>query len=132
MRSLDTNVLVRYLAADDPKQFALAERVIEECRENQEPLFLAAVVLCELVWVLARSYHQTKPVIVGILEHIVEDELFQIEHHSIVRRSLQAYRQGRGSFADYLIAELSRGAGCRDTVTFDQALRGAAGFTVLR
>ena len=37
---LDTNVLVRYLAADGPRQLAAAEGVIEECRENDEPLFL--------------------------------------------------------------------------------------------
>ena len=86
MRSLDTNVLVRYRAADEPRQLAAAEAVIEGCRENREPLFL--------------------PV-------------------------LESYRDGKGSFADYLIGEISRHAGCPDTVTFDRALRCAAGFTVL-
>lgn len=59
MRSLDTNVLVRYLAADDKKQLAVAEEIVEECMPNREPLFLSAIVLCELVWVLTRSYGQT-------------------------------------------------------------------------
>jgi len=31
MRGLDTNVLLRYLTADEPRQCAAAERVIEEC-----------------------------------------------------------------------------------------------------
>ena len=131
MRGLDTNVLVRYLAADDPAQFAAADRVVEECRKRQEPLFLPAPVLCELVWVLARTYKQTKAAIVPLLEHILDEQLFRIEHDAAVRRSLRAYRDGKASFADYLIGEISREAGCRDTVTFDGALRGTGGFTVL-
>jgi len=31
----------------------------------------------------------------------------------------------------YLIGEISREDGCRDTVTFDRALRGAPGFAVV-
>jgi predicted nucleic-acid-binding protein len=131
MRALDTNVLVRYLVADEPRQLAAAERVIEESRESQDPLFLSAIVLCELAWVLARTYGQTKPAIVEDLELILDREQFEIEHHALVRRSLESYRHGKGSFSDYLIGEIGQHAGCRDTVTFDRALRGAAGFTLL-
>ena len=128
---LDANVLVRYLAADDAKQLAEAEQVIEGCRHDAEPLFLSAVVMCETMWVLERSYKLSKPAIIGVLESILEKDLFQIEHDSALRRSLHVFRAGNGSFADYLIGEIARQAGCRDTVTFDRALRGAVGFTAL-
>jgi predicted nucleic-acid-binding protein len=131
MRSLDTNVLVRYLAADDKKQLAMAETIVEECTRNREPLFLPAIVLCELAWVLTRSYGQTKPELIHELEQILEMDQFRIEYDSLVRRSLQAYRIGRGNFSDYLIGEISMHHGCRDIVTFDRALRGSGGFTVL-
>jgi predicted nucleic-acid-binding protein len=32
---------------------------------------------------------------------------------------------------DYLIGEIASAAGCRDTVTFDRALKGSLGFTIL-
>ena len=131
MRALDTNVLARYLVADEPRQLAMAERLIGECRRNEELLFLSMPVLCELVWVLDRSYQQTKVQIIFVIESILASDIFQIEHYELVVRSLRAYRDGRGSFPDYLIAEISLQAGCRDVVTFDRALRGAAGFTVL-
>jgi len=76
MRGLDTNVLVRYLAADDKKQLAAAEQIIEECRRNREPLFLSAIVLCELVWVLARSYDQPKSALVDALEQILSNTTY--------------------------------------------------------
>ena len=131
MRSLDTNVLVRYLMADDPRQCAAAERVLEQCHENQEQVFLSIPVLCETVWVLTRGYRESKPVVIEILKQILDKDLFQVEDHAAVRRSLQAYRDGKADFVDYLIGEVSGAAGCRDTVTFDRDLRGAPGFTVL-
>jgi predicted nucleic-acid-binding protein len=131
MRSLDTHVLVRYLAADHPKQLAAAEGLIEECRNANEPLYLTALVLCELVWVLSRSYGQPKAAVVEALNQILQMEQFRIEHDALVRRSLELYREGKANFSDYLIGEISRQAGCRDTVTFDRALKGAPGFTLL-
>ncbi len=92
---------------------------------------LSAVVMCETMWVLERSYKLSKPAIIGVLESILGKDLFHIEHDSAVRRSLQSFQTGKGSFADYLIGEIARQAGCRDIVTFDLGLRGAAGFTML-
>ena len=132
MRGLDTNVLVRYLAADDPKQMRAAEKLIEDCLRKKESLFISILVLCELVWVLDRSYRQSKAAIVATLERIVEADLFVIELDVLVRRAIEEYRSGKGNFADYLIGGIAHNAGCADTVTFDHDLAGHAGFTVLR
>jgi len=88
-------------------------------------------VLCEAVWVLDRSYRQSKSTIVATLERIVEADLFVIEHDVLVRQGIEEYRSGKGNFPDYLIGGLARHAGCSDTVTFDHALAGHARFTVL-
>lgn len=132
MRGVDTNVLVRYIAGDDAKQTAVAERLMEQSSEVGQPLFISLVVLCELVWVLSRSYRQMKAEIVRVLEYILETRLFQVENEPIVRRSLETFRIGRANFADYLIGEICREAGCDDCITFDGGLKGAAGFTLLR
>jgi len=54
MIGLDTNVLVRYLAQDEPNQAARATRLIEEELSVAEPGFISLVVLVELCWVLKR------------------------------------------------------------------------------
>ena len=131
MRGLDTNVLVRYLTADNEKLTAAAERVLEHSSETGQPLFIPVLVLCELVWVLARCYGQAKAAIISVLEQILEAELFRIEGDLIVRRSLDAFRGGKADFADYVIGEICRKAGCEDCVTFDRGLKSAAGFTLL-
>jgi predicted nucleic-acid-binding protein len=132
VRAVDTNVLDRYMAADEPQQTRLAEHFIEACGKQQETIFIPILVLCELVWVLERSYRNSKAGILAALDQILETDLFAIENDSLVRRSIEEYRIGKGNFADYLIGNAAKHAGCSDTVTFDRALAGAQGFTLLR
>jgi len=131
VRALDTNVLVRYLTADEPVQARAAERFIEVCRKNEEPLFISILVLCETAWVLARTYRQPKAEVIRTLEQIIETNLFIIERDDLVRRSIEQFRLGKANFADYLIGNIARNAGCTDTVTFDRALAASPEFTVL-
>jgi len=131
MRGLDTNILVRYLVADDARQAAQAERLLQRSSDAGEPLFIPILVLCELICVLARSYGQTRAEILAVLERILATDQFQIEGDQMVRRSLEAFRRGRADFTDYLIGEICRDAGCAECVTFDRRLKDAAGFTVL-
>jgi predicted nucleic-acid-binding protein len=106
--------------------------VIEDSARNNEPLYLTAIVLCELVWVLVRVSKQTKIQIASHLEQVLATLEFSIEHGPSVRRAVAGWRAGKGDFSDHLIGEISRHAGCRDIVTFDPDLREIAGFTVLR
>ena len=131
MRGLDTNVLVRYLAADDEKQLAAADRLMAQCRRRQEQLFVPVLVVCEAVWVLESRYEQTKAAIVAALEQVLSTSLFVVEEEELIRQSLEAYSRGKGDFADYVISGTSARNGCRDTVTFDRALRGEPAFTIL-
>ena len=52
MIGLDTNVLLRYLAQDDPKQSARATEIVERRLTEQEPGFVSLVTILEVVWVL--------------------------------------------------------------------------------
>ena len=131
MRALDTNVLVRYLTADDPRQTQAVDRLFEACERSGEQLFLSILVLCETAWVLIRCYKQTKPTIIETLERILEAGLFVVEKDDLARRSIEDYRGGKGDFSDYVIGNLAHAAGCSATVTFDRTLAGAREFTLL-
>jgi predicted nucleic-acid-binding protein len=132
MIGFDTNVLVRYLVSDDARQAALAEAEVERARLADDPIFLPAVVLCELVWVLRSVYGSSKLEVAGLVELILRTKLFQVEADLLVRRALDSFRAGKGDFADYMISETCRREGCDGCRTFDHALAGSPGFTVLR
>jgi predicted nucleic-acid-binding protein len=131
VRALESNVLLRYLIEDDPRQTSIAERIMEEGRQENEPLFIPVLVLCETVWVLDRIYRQSRAQIVKAIEPLLLTDLFRFEYDRLVHRAFSQFRQSKGDFPDYLIGEIAAAAGCRDTVTFDKALKGARGFTIL-
>lgn len=52
MTGIDTNVLVRVLAKDDPLQVERVRKFFDRSRESGEVVYISAIVLCETVWVL--------------------------------------------------------------------------------
>ena len=120
MIGLDTNVLVRYLSQDDPVQSAKATEILERRLTPQIPGFVSIVAMVETVWVLDRAYGLTAQEIATAVEHLLQVEVLAIENEQEVFTAMVALRQGRGSFADALIAELGARAGCTRTLTFDQ------------
>jgi predicted nucleic-acid-binding protein len=131
MIGLDTNVLVRYLTQDDPAQARRASALVAGAVAKGERCCLAAVVLCELVWVLRGAYGLEKPAVVAVLEQMLSTVQFEIDEKDIVRRALEDYLSGRGDFADYMIGHRNLDAGCAETATFDRRLKGNRLFRVL-
>ncbi|HEX5437264.1 MAG TPA: type II toxin-antitoxin system VapC family toxin [Gemmatimonadaceae bacterium] len=126
--ALDTNVLVRFLVEDDAAQSAAAAAVVERAVAADEPLFVSDVVLCETVWVLAGSYRVPRADILAVLRDLLRARHLAFASPDQLTRALDAFSKGRGDFADYLIREHARTAGCDTVVTFEQALLHERGF----
>lgn len=118
MIGLDTNVLVRYVAQDDPKQSAKATRLIESLTPAS-PGFVALVSVVELVWVLQSCYDSAKSEIVVVLETLLRTRELTVENSDIVWQALRSYSQANADFADCLIERSAHAAGCEHIVTFD-------------
>lgn len=131
MTGLDTNVLVRYLTQDDPRQSRRANALVAEVVAGGERLFVSSVVLCELVWVLRGPYALDKAEVVASLERILATAQLEIDQKDLVREALEDYRGGSGHFADYVIGRRGREAGCEHTATFDRRLKTSSLFQVL-
>ena len=131
MIGLDTNVLVRYLAQDDPQQFDRAERFIRSAKDSGQTLFLNHLVLCELVWVLGGAYRHSRSEIVEVLDRLLLTSDFEIEDRDAVYGALAEFRRSQGDFSDYLIGVKNRNSGCETTATFDRALKDTPVFTLL-
>lgn len=131
MTGLDTNVLVRYLVQDDRAQARTAATVIEGAAGRGERLFLAAVTLCELVWVLESAYGCTRVEVALVLEQIIQTADFYLEHADHARRALVIYRETAADFADALAGEVAHAAGCEVTLTFDKGLKRLGRFRVI-
>lgn len=122
MIALDTNVLVRFLADDDPTQSPVAARIVQRAIDAGEHLFVPTVVLVETVWVLARAYKVPREELATVVDAVLRARHFAFDEDGVLARAARAYRDGTGDFADYVILEETRAGGAEALVTFDRAL----------
>ena len=122
MIALDTNVLVRYLVADDAGQ-AEAARTLLAGLTDERPGFVCREVVVELVWVLERAYRFSREQIAAVLGELVATGELEIEEVDDVARAAFGYRLGGPGFSDLMIAAAVRRLGAAPLYTFD---RGAA------
>ena len=120
MKALDTNVLIRYLVQDDPKQSAIANKFIEKHCSTEQPGFISHIVLCELAWVLESNYGLGRKEIALVLERLLQIAQLAMMDTSCVWKALHDYKRSNVDFADHLLARVNEAQGCEVTVTFDK------------
>jgi len=126
MNGLDTNVLIRYLAADDEVQAAKAKRYIES-----GPGYVNCIVLSEVVWVLESAYGYDKGAVVTMLERLLSTHEVEVEDADVALAALHDYRRSTAGFTDCLIGHRNAAHGCGETGSFDKRAKGVAGFKML-
>lgn len=131
MIGLDTNVLVRYLAQDDPAQTPRATELIESLTA-EAPGFISQVVLVETVWVLESCYAADAARIAEVVETLLHVETLVVDEADIAWRGLRQFKQAGGDFADALVAALARRAGCETVYSFDRGAAKRSGMTLLQ
>lgn len=131
MIGIDTNVLVRYIAQDDPGQSKLATRLIEEECSAAVPGFISLVVLVELVWVSESCYGAERGVIAEIVRRILSIRQLVVQEAEVVWKALRGFESSKADFPDCLVEHLAMAAGCTVVMTFDKAAA-KAGMVLLR
>ena len=117
MRAVDTNVLLRILTRDDPRQAAAAEAFIAE------GAWVSVLALAEAAWVLATVYLKGADEIMTGVAMLLDHEDLTLQDADAVANALTVFRERPVlGFSDCLILELARKAGHLPLGTFDRAL----------
>jgi predicted nucleic acid-binding protein len=116
--AVDTNVIVRYLTADHPEQFAKASALIQG-----EDVYVCSTVLLETEWVLRRGYRFSRDRISAGLTAFAGLPRVTLEDAALAAKALEWMRSGL-DFADAL--HLAKAAGCEAFVSFDQRFAAVA------
>lgn len=130
MIGLDTNVLVRYVLQDDPRQSPRANRLIESLSADA-PGFVPVVALVELAWVLGAGYKLPRAQLAAVLEALLRSKELVIDRADLVMQALARFSSGSADFADTLIERMAAAAGCTTTMTFDQGAAKSSGMTLV-
>lgn len=121
MIGIDTNVVLRWLLDDDPRQKALADELFGGLTAKR-PGFLNSVTMVELCWVLRSVYRYSRDEVHDALEGLLTSEELEFDDGEGLWESLLEARAG-ADFPDAVIRATAEQFGCGEVVTFD---RGAA------
>lgn len=117
MRAIDTNVLVRLIARDDPKQVAAADEFV------RGGAWVSLLVLAETMWVMESVYESSPHAIATAVEMLLDHESLTIQDRDVAAAAVARFRsKPRLGFSDCLIVEIARRAGHIPVGTFDREL----------
>ena len=117
MRAVDTNVLVRLIARDDPKQVKSAQEFISK------GVWVSHLVLAETSWVHQSVFEFSSEKIALAIEMLLNHAQVTIQDADVVEAALEHFRRRPAvRFSDNLIVEIARKNGHLPVGTFDRAL----------
>jgi predicted nucleic-acid-binding protein len=116
MAAVDTNVLVRLLAQDDPVQTRQAEAYLDV----NSPLWISLPVLVETYYVLSRLYGWEKAALLAMLGSLSNSRQFIFQDQAAVVSASQVWSKAKAGFVDCLNVELAKRHGKAPLATFDR------------
>ena len=126
MRAVDTNVLVRLLTRDEPKQAELADAFV------QDGAWVSVLALAEATWVLATVYERDAAQLALAVEMLLNHQHLALQEPEAVAAALVTFRRRPAlGLSDCLLVELARRAGHLPLGTFDRDLSKVDGATKL-
>jgi predicted nucleic-acid-binding protein len=126
MRAVDTNVLVRLIARDDPRQTRAADAFIEK------GAWVSLPALTETTWVLSSVYKLTPKNLAIAVDMLLNHRDLILQDSDTIAAALELFRsQPALGFSDCLMLEMARKAGNLPLGTFDLQLAKADGAQLL-
>jgi len=117
MRAVDTNVLVRLITRDDPRQTDAAERFVAQ------GAWVSHLVLVEATWVLNAVYDVSPEGVAAAIDMLLDHVHLRVQDAETVAVALEHFRRRPSlGFSDCLVLEVARRAGHLPLGTFDRTL----------
>ena len=118
---LDTNVILRYLLQDVPKQVAKIEPLFNEIAEGKAQAVISEAVLAECVYVLDAVYSVPKAEIVKSLRDLLAYKGFSRHLHHLLRDALDVFAAANISIVDAIVVIMAKHSQS-DLASFDRSL----------
>lgn len=117
MRAVDTNVLVRMITRDDPRQAAAADAFVAN------GAWVSVLALAEASWVLTSVYDMSPAELGTSVRMLLDHEQLTLQDPDVIESALQTFTAKPAvGFAEALLLELARKAGHMPLGTFDRDL----------
>lgn len=126
---IDTNVLLRAILQDDPRQTPEAEKLFRSLTTERRG-FITQLTLAETYWVLSRAKRLSRQDCLTVIRRLVETDVLEFDDGESVVRALTLAEEG-ADFGDALIEGTMELFGVDETVTFDRQAADRIGWRLL-
>lgn len=97
---VDTNIFLRFLLADNPKQSPSTKRLFKQAEENKLKLITHSIIIAEIIWTLDSFYKQPKKEIVKKLKKILSLKALEVIDREALISALSLYEDKNMDFID--------------------------------
>lgn len=115
---LDTNVLIRHLTGDPPDQALRATAFLE----SRIDLWLADLVVAELVYVLRSFYGSSRNQVASLIRAVLEFPAVSVSNAQVLYRSLQLFEAEGLDFAEAYLVALAEASAITQIASFAHSL----------
>ena len=129
LTGIDTNVVLRAVLGDDPRQSVVAAALFRGLTPERRG-FITQVTLAQTYWVMARAKRLPRDTCLAVIRSLVETEVLEFDDGETVVRALTLAEEG-ADFADALIQGSMELFGADETVTFDKDAAERLGWRLL-
>ena len=118
MNAVDTNIIARYILQDDPKQAAIATKLLAE------PCFASDTVLVELAWLLSSRYGVGRADLAATLHDLLRLPALSVSNDALIGWAIDRFATG-ADFADMM--HIVSGRQADRFLSFEKRLSALAG-----
>ena len=122
MKALDTNVLVRFLVADDKAQAGRVRDAFEQAERTGDRFMVTSPVVLEMIWVLSAGYDFSREEVTRALELLSQMPILEFQDYDRILDLIRLAKTSKANLPDVLIGLIGRASGCETTLTFDKRL----------
>jgi predicted nucleic acid-binding protein len=117
---IDTNILLRYLTADDPDKFERCKDLFERALEKKIVLLTSDMVIAELIWTLNSFYKVPKDEIIEKVTIIINTPNLKIPSKKLISEVLVLFSQENIDYIDAYNAVFMKKNGCAQFFSYDK------------
>jgi predicted nucleic-acid-binding protein len=120
MKSLDPNIVIRFLVNDDLKQGEAVKRLFLKAEKDNDIFFITTPVILEVLYVLDSVYNYSRKDILNALESMLSMSILIFENTDAIQKFISSAGKTKIELEDLLIGVISKEAGCETTITIDK------------
>ena len=118
---IDTNIFLRLVLNDVPKQADKAEALLKKAKKGLVKILVPQIIIFEMEYALSKYYKFPKGEVIDKLESLLSTPYLTVQDGDIFRKSLRGYKDKSLSLVDCFLLAKAEIEGAR-IFTFDKDL----------